>query len=180
MNEGLIPRRYAKALYKVAIDRDDSKALYATMKALLEAFGAEKNLSAVIANPFVSENDKRGLIMTAAGASERDVTFCDFIKLLARNRRTDIVADIARAYTDIYRRANNVYRVETVSAAPLSGTEDERIKNLILSHLNGGTMEYSNRTDPDIIGGFIINIDNERLDASIRNELKQLRLKLIK
>ena len=40
-------------------------------------------------------------------------------------------------------------------------------------------MEYSQRVDPDLIGGFVINIDNEQLDASISNELKQLRLKLL-
>ena len=34
-------------------------------------------------------------------------------------------------------------------------------------------------TDPDIIGGFTVDIDNERLDASVKNELKQLRLKLL-
>ena len=41
-------------------------------------------------------------------------------------------------------------------------------------------MEYVSRVDPDLIGGFTVSIDNERLDASVRNELKQLRLNLLK
>ena len=41
-------------------------------------------------------------------------------------------------------------------------------------------MEYTYSTDPDLIGGFTVDIDNERLDASVKNELKQLRLKLLK
>ena len=40
-------------------------------------------------------------------------------------------------------------------------------------------MEYNHRIDPDLIGGFVVNIDNEKLDASVANELKQLRLKLL-
>lgn len=40
-------------------------------------------------------------------------------------------------------------------------------------------MEYSERVDPELIGGFVVNIDNERLDASVSNEFKQLRLKLL-
>ena len=179
MNEGLIPSRYAKALYEVAIERGDAKAMYATMQTLLKAFAAEKSLGAAIANPFVSDGDKRALLTTAAGDTGRDTTFGDFLKLLAQNRRTDMVADIARAYTEIYRRANNISRVEVVSAAALGDAEEQRLKTLIQDHLNGGTMEYSNRIDPELIGGFIVNIDNERLDASIRNELKQLRQNLI-
>ncbi len=40
-------------------------------------------------------------------------------------------------------------------------------------------MEYTFRVDPDLIGGFTVDIDNERLDASVKNELKQLRLRLL-
>ena len=40
-------------------------------------------------------------------------------------------------------------------------------------------MEYSFVTDPDLIGGFVVTIDNRQLDASVKNELKQLRLKLL-
>ncbi|MDE7442643.1 MAG: F0F1 ATP synthase subunit delta [Muribaculaceae bacterium] len=50
---------------------------------------------------------------------------------------------------------------------------------MIEKHLNGGSMEYSERVDSGLIGGFVINIDNEQLDASVRSELKQLRLKLL-
>ena len=41
-------------------------------------------------------------------------------------------------------------------------------------------MEYDTHVNPDLIGGFTVSIDNERLDASVKNELKQLRLNLLK
>ena len=47
------------------------------------------------------------------------------------------------------------------------------------SHLDGGTMEYHHRVDPALIGGFTVTIDNDKLDASVADELKQLRLKLL-
>ena len=70
--------------------------------------------------------------------------------------------------------------MEVVTAAPLAGAEEQRIKDIIAAHIPGKTMEYAARVNADIIGGFIVTIDNERLDASISNELKQLRLNLIK
>ena len=57
--------------------------------------------------------------------------------------------------------------------------EMKRLKALIESHVGGATVEYETAVDPDLIGGFVVKIDSERLDASIKNELKQLRLKLL-
>ena len=65
MNEGLIPRRYAKALYKVGADRGDNDALYARMKALDAAFADTPGMKDVVSNPFVPTDDKIALLCSA-------------------------------------------------------------------------------------------------------------------
>ena len=117
--------------------------------------------------------------MTAAGATQQDATYNDFVALLKNNARLDMARGIAMAYLDIYRKANNIYLVEVVTAAPLAADDEQRLKNIINSHLNGGTMEYASRIDSNLIGGFVVKIGSELLDASVSNELKQLRLKLL-
>ena len=179
MNEGLIPRRYAKALYKVALERDCQKRMYELMQTLAGSFESNSGLQDTIANPFVGASEKAALATTAAGATAADSTFADFLKLLDENRRIDLLHSIAIAYLDIYRKANNICRVEVVSAAPLEPAVEKRIKQLVEAHLHGATMQFSAATDSDLIGGFVINIDNERLDASLRNQLKELRLGLL-
>lgn len=119
------------------------------------------------------------LLTTAAGATAKDAVFADFIKLLIVNNRIDAVRGAALAYLDLYRKANNIYLVEITSAAPLSDSEMKRLRQIIESHVGGATVEYHTDIDPDLIGGFVVKIDSERLDASIKNELKQLRLKLL-
>ena len=54
-----------------------------------------------------------------------------------------------------------------------------RIKQLVEKQLDGAKMEFSSRVDPALIGGFVVNIDNERLDASISTQLKELKLSLL-
>ena len=93
MNEGLIPRRYAKALYKVALEKGADKRLYGLMTALAESFSREKGLQEAIANPYIAASDKSLLLTTAAGATPDDTVYADFLKLLDRNRRTDMMAD---------------------------------------------------------------------------------------
>lgn len=183
MDQGLIPSRYAKALYKVGAGRKVNPELYKVMQALSCAFDTEPGLVSSVANPFVTDKDKAALLRTAVQGATTDVTslqtYTDFITLLIKNRRIDMVRETARAFTDYYRKENRIARVEVVSAVSLSPAVEARLKSIIEAHLDGGSMEYSSRVDPGLIGGFIINLNSERLDASVRNELKQLRLSLI-
>jgi len=179
MNEGLIPRRYAKALYKLAGEKGKAKQIYGLMNNLGSSFASTPALQATVSNPFVSDADKEALLTTGAAATADDTLFADFLKLLAENRRIDMAGAIARAYSDLYRRENRIHAVTVTSAAPMAPEDEKRLKELILRHLDGGTMEYRSLVNPDLLGGFTVNIGNEKLDASIANELKQLRLNLL-
>ncbi|MEZ3590917.1 MAG: ATP synthase F1 subunit delta [Muribaculaceae bacterium] len=179
MNEGLIPRRYAKAVYEFALDKGKARQMYELMQRMAAAFAAEPSLQEAMSNPFVPDTDKRMLLTTAAGASKGDALFADTLRLLVVNKRLDFARDIALAYLDLYRKANHIYRVDITSAAPLSDAEMKRLHDLVERHLKSGKAEFTDKVDPALIGGFVIDIDSERLDASVSNELKQLRLKLL-
>lgn len=179
MNQGLIPSRYAKALFEYASEKGADGRVYKLMQTLERSFVAEPSMQQVVANPFVPAPDKVKLLTSAAGAEPNDEVYARFMQLLVDNNRLDITRDIALAYMKIYRDAHRIYLVTVTSAAPLGEAEENRLKTLIGRHLNGGTMEYHHRVDPDLIGGFTVSINNEKLDASVADELKQLRLKLL-
>lgn len=179
MNEGLIPRRYAKALLKVAVERKCDDRMYALMQNLCYAYTGSEELRKIIANPFIDNDDKVSALSASAQALPTDEVFVDFLKLLIQNRRINMAAQISHAYVDLYRTDRNIRRVNVVSAAPLDPKVEQRIRNVIEKHLDGATMEFSTSVDPDLIGGFIVTVDNERLDASLRNQLKEIRLNLL-
>lgn len=182
MDQGLLPRRYAKALYKYTVERNAAAQMYTAMGILAEAYDANVSLQATIANPFVDNDRKTSILATAADIKEQDKAaepFKDFVKLLGRHRRMDIMRDTALAYLAIYRREHNIYKVHITSAATLDDTDRNRIQTMVEKHLQGGTAQYSYATDPALIGGFTVTIDSQRLDASVRNELQQLRQRLI-
>lgn len=179
MNDGLIPRRYAKALLKYATENGVAKQCYEMMKSVASSFDSNPELATVIGNPFVDGDTKKSLLRTAAGASDKDKVYNDFLTLLLENNRVDLIRHIALSYLDLYRKANNIYLVEITTASPLDKKEMDRLHNLIDEHVKGAKIEYREIVDPELIGGFVITIDSERLDASLKNELKQLRLKLL-
>ena len=183
MDQGLLPRRYAKALYKFAVEKGDAAQVYGMMQNLAKAFVTVPGLQHTIANPYGDTKQKTQLIETAAGnngaqGSKGGETLADFVKLLVRNHRIDIVRDIALAYANIYRTANHIYGVTITSAKPLDEADRSRLSKLVTDKLKGGTAEITFNTDPSLIGGFVINIDSEQLDTSVKTQLEQLRQRL--
>ena len=178
MNEGLIPNRYAKALYEFANESGNSATVYDQMRQLVESFSAVETLQGAVENPYMPEAEKENILLTASGATKGD-TFDKFILLLIKNNRVSYTRSIALAYQKIYRKSNSIVQVLITTACELSKTELEKIENIVKVHAKDMTWDFIVKIDPELIGGFTIKIDSMLMDASIKNELKKLRLKLL-
>lgn len=178
MNEGLIPSRYAKALYKYALDNKVADRVYQQMKQLDNSFESTAALKATIDNPYLKAADKEKVLGIAAGANG-DECLNRFFKLVIQNNRENLMRNMAIAYQDIYRRENSIEQVVITTAAPLSDEEYARIQSIVENQEKGKTLEYVKVVNPDIIGGFSIRVETKILDATIKNEIKKLRLKLL-
>lgn len=181
MDQGLIPRRYAKALLMLAAEHHSDADVYEAMQRLDAAFAAEPQLQRSLVNPAVSDADKLKVVLTASEAQGAAATEIEgFVTLLCRNRRLSELHSCALAYVRLYRQSRQIFKVAIASAAALNPDELQRIKTLVERQLpSGASAEFSVSVNPDLIGGFTVSIDNELLDASVANELKQLRLKLL-
>ena len=178
MDNGLIPQRYAKALYKYALEHDTAAAIYDEMKQVILSFQQNPRLQKVLANPFVADSEKYELLKTAAGDKVED-GFLGFVKLILEKRREEFALQMALAYRDLYRKANRISQVRIVTAARLPEAEMDKLRNLVSDAFKDTKLEFSEQINPDIIGGFIIDVDDSRMDASISNELEKLRLNLL-
>lgn len=178
MDNGLIPHRYAKALYKFALEHGSDAAVYDEMKNVVASFHADPRLAKILSNPHVGKKEKGDLLKAAAGDKvEND--YLGFIKLILEKRREDYALQMALAYRDIYRKANKISQVKITTAVALPKEEMDKLRLLVTNSFKGTTLEFSEDINPDLIGGFVIDVDDSRMDASISNELEQLRLNLL-
>lgn len=177
MNDGLIAQRYALALYKYAADTKHEQVVYDEMKKAVEAFAANPALDKTLANPFVSKQDKENLLLAAAGDPQQE--YRRFVKLILDKNRENYAHMMALAYRDLYRKANNISQVNIVTAQELPDSEMEKIRQLVVKAFPQSRLEITQSIDPDIIGGFVIYVDNLCMNASLSNEIEQLRQNLI-
>lgn len=178
MNEGLISRRYAKAILTYSAERGEDKALYDRMRTLTRNITAVPRLREVLANPVVHREDKANLIYDAAGSNVEE-SFTKFIGLVLDNHRETLLQDIALSYMTMFRRAYRISVVTLTSTVPLSGYILERVK-LDVERRTHGTVEFDTHIDESIKGGFIFQIDDLRLDASITGQLERIKQQLIR
>lgn len=178
MNDGLIPQRYAKALYKLALEKGNAEAVYQEMRQVAESFRANPDLNRVLANPFVSREDKEQLLLAAAG-KDVEADYRAFVKLILQQDREEFAQQMALAYRDIYRKENRISQVTITTASEIDPAQLEKIKKLVQDAYKDHSLEWNFRVDPELIGGFVVDVDSSRLDASLSNELEQLRTNLL-
>ena len=177
MDNGLIPKRYAKALYKFALEKGETKRIYELSKRVIEAFRQNPDLQKVLSNPFIADDDKEKLLLTAAG--EKDEIFKQFVDLILAQKRVEFANAMMLAYRDIYRKENNIAQAKITTAVKLDDERMNKLRKLVSDAFKDATLEFSEAVDPSLIGGFVIDVDSVRMDASLSNELEQLRQTLL-
>lgn len=172
MNEGLIARRYALAMLKVAQKKNAAKEVYEKMKLFEQNYISHPDLHKALMNPVLSPRDKELLLSTAIGI-EPGTVYLKGIQLLIKNHREMYIRSICLMYQKLYRKAYQIGRVKIITAVALNEEVMNRIKKLVTDRTSK-QIEFVERVDPSIIGGFILRVNSMQLDNSIGSELKEV------
>ena len=172
MNEGLISKRYAKALFDHAYDMGEETLLYHRMQILESLWHRMPDLKNSLRSPMIPVETKINLLKNATGKNAEQ-SYLDFIDLIVANHRTDSIIMIALSYQMIYRKKKRISVVHLISAKKLPHLSIERIRRFTEQKTHG-KVEFSNRIDPSIVGGFIYQLNDLRIDASVKGQLDRI------
>ncbi len=179
MSDGLIPRRYAKALYKFAVENGDSQEIYELLKKLSLRYTAIDELKRAVLNPDIS-NEEKGAYMLKLMGGKPGSSLDKFLLLCVRNNRAEYLQKISLAYVDLYREAHEIAHVVITTAVQIPEAEINAIIDIVKKRLGAMSLEIEEKIDPELIGGFVVTIDGLVLDASVKRELNELQLQLQK
>lgn len=172
MDLGLISVRYARALLKVSVESKVSDKVYEEMQAMAASFANVPDLRTTIDNPMISRTQKRDILRAAVGNTPSELTI-KFIELVLDEGREKAMQFIANSFVDLYRKQNNLIRARLVTATAPTPQVESRLRQLVGSQTNG-SVEFATDIDPDIIGGFILEYDTYRMDASVKSKLNAI------
>ena len=172
MDIGVISMRYARALLKSATDQKQEDTVYQEMMTVAKSYMDVPALRQTIDNPMLSKDKKEALLTTAAGEKPCQLTKA-FIALVLKEDRENVMQFMANSYITLYRKQKNVIRGKLTTAARVSVETEQKMRQMVESKTNG-TVEFETEVDPDIIGGFILEYDTFRMDASVKSKLNNI------
>jgi len=179
MDIGIVSMRYAKALMGYAKSTGTEETLYKKFSMLDRSFREHPDLCMALENPVLTIREKFALICTAAvGDAPVGREFSRFITLVLKNRRESLLRYICLSFLDLYRKSKHIGVGRLITAVPVSREVEEHIRKSAASLLHA-SMELQNEVDPSIEGGFIFDINDFRLDASIATQLKKVKQQFI-
>ena len=172
MDIGVISVRYARALLKSATDQKLEDKVYQEMMTLAKSYLEVPQLRQTIDNPMLSKDKKEMLLQTASGETISALTK-SFIALVLKEDRENVIQFMANSYVTLYRQQKNVIRGKLTTAARVSAQTEQKMREMVESKTNG-TVEFETEVNPDIIGGFILEYDTFRMDASVKSKLNSI------
>lgn len=178
MDIGIISTRYAKTLLRFATYNKEDDRVDREMLTLADTFIKVPALQQALINPIVSDEKKVQLLICASSEqNEVSDSTQQFITLVVRNHRAPMMRFIALSYGSLYLKHKGITRGILTVPTEVSEAISLKLKQIIESRTNN-TIEFKINIDPAIEGGFILQYDTYRLDASLHTQLQQLRRNL--
>ena len=177
MDNGRISVRYARALFQLAQEQGCEDVVYDGLTRFAHNYLlAIAQYNEVLADPIVASSEKVKLLEMTVGEPLHDC-LKQFITFVAEQKREDKMFLIAMKFMEMYREKHNIVSTQVTTATELPEATYEHIKAFIKQSF-GADAEIEVHIDPKLIGGFILDIENSRMDASVAGQLNALKNKL--
>lgn len=175
MNRAIVVNRYTRALVKFVRDNGHGDIVCSEAEHLLKAFRTLPDLRRMVtaAGDVVSDFDKKKLLQgTLDNRMSADLS--RFVSIVNRNGRMDLVEDILRDFVEMYHRSIGIRRAHLTAVSQPSQHMLQQIRALVKSK-TGDDVIFEVEVDPELIGGFVLDLDDYLLDTSVKHQLDRIR-----
>ena len=178
MDENKISLRYAKALFGLAQEKAVLDDVKRDIDFIISILKVVPEFRYVLGSPIVKSSEKVDLLKGTFEDEINSITF-SFFNLLLTNKRESYLEDMLRNFLDLYRSFKGFKSAVLSSAFILDSQTVEHFRNLIRKKFKT-EVDLSFNVNRDLIGGFVLRIEDQQIDASVSSKLKQLKQELIK
>jgi F-type H+-transporting ATPase subunit delta len=176
MNDSKISVRYSKALFQTALEKNIIDKVMDDMLFII-AMVKVPETKEFLSSPIIPPSKKAAIFQKILKGNVEDMTL-SLIELLVKNGRENFLPAIARSFireTQIHR---GITEAVLTTAVPVDATVKKQISDLVANTFST-KVDLKEVIEPEIIGGFILKVDDNYIDASIRNKLRKVKKELL-
>lgn len=175
MNQSKISVRYSRALFSLAQEKKILEKVYQDMIFILQVCSLPE-MAEVLESPIIVPSKKKDILHKTIGGGIEKMTL-SFIDMVVNNERERFLPAIAREFIRETKEFNGITETILTTAVKV----DDKVKKQIIDLISGifkTKVELREVIDKDIIGGFILKVEDSYIDASIRNKLRKIEKEL--
>jgi len=174
MYRSLVTLRYAKALFLEAEEHQAAEQVLSDVNRITRTLADHPELKLALMDPIVHTSQKQKVIHEIFQEHISSLML-RFVQLVLHNRREAYLENIFRNYRDIFNEKRGIKTVRLTTALKLGEREKEDVKQLIRRAFDARKVDFREDVDYRIMGGFIIQVEDQLLDASVRRQLEMIR-----
>lgn len=169
-----VASRYAKSLLDLAKEQNKLDKVLEDIQSFKKAI-ANRDLYLLVKSPIVNTTKKETIFKELFHGKYDELTMA-FFDIILRKGRESYLPAIVSEYEKQYKALKGITEVSITTATELSDAELQKIREkLLASEITAQELEFTTKVDPDIIGGFVIKIEDNLYDASVARKLNDLR-----
>jgi F-type H+-transporting ATPase subunit delta len=172
MIETKVAKRYAKSLIDLSNEKGIMDEVNRDIKLFLKLCSENRDLELLLSNPIINADKKLNILRKIFADKVNNLTMMFFEITVAKGREKYLV-QIAKEFSSQYKQLKGIQTAEIISAVGLDDRLRKQVYDLIRNNSNA-EVELIEKTDPKLIGGFVLRIGDRQYDASISSSLRKL------
>ena len=177
MNAGVVASRYAKALLKFVQETGNGDKVYAQAGILALRMQEIRQLKDYVENHPEIDPEKRMQLLETSLGEPMAMELRRFVGLVISRRRTEFFHRMLYSFLSQYREFYNIKVGRLMTALPAEGLK-ERMEELFHAR-TGAEVHLDVKVNPEILGGFVFELDDWKLDASVATQIRKISRRLI-
>jgi len=179
MQNPRLASRYAKSLLDLAVEKNSLEATLKDMRTLNEICILSHDFEVMLRSPVI-KGDKKLSVITAVLKNQNIGELTNaFIRLLVNKGRELNLPEIAEAFITQYNKLKNIRTVKLTTATLMNDAIKKGIEAKIAGYMPKDTVNLQTEIDESLIGGFVLEVEDQLFDASVKKSLNDIRNKLI-
>jgi F-type H+-transporting ATPase subunit delta len=166
--------RYAKSLVDLAIEQNQLETVYKDMQFLQAVCKSSPEFVNVLRSPVIKGDKKQKILFAITDGKVSELT-ASFNKLLVSKTREEYLPEIITAFIGQYNEIKGIHTVKLTTATAIS----EELKQSIVAKMKAETslqnIELETAVKEELIGGFVLEFNNNLVDASIERDLRDIK-----
>jgi len=168
--------RYVKSLLDLAVEKNVLDDVHRDMLDFAKVCEENRALTLMLRNPIIKHDKKRDILEKIFKGKVNPLTMA-ILNIITQKNREPLLPEIAREFHLAYNQYKGVGQASVTTAVPLDAATRAEFEKIARGLSDRKSVELKTTVDPDMIGGFVLNVGDRQIDASIKNKLKALKVK---